>query len=509
MKSRIAIPILAVALVVAVIFAFGALLDALGFNPGLGIARLWQAQTQFWVHFWLWVIPALVVIAAGMMLVSLRDRSRAYVPIGLTGIAVGALWLIVGFFPIMVTPLHRVGHDVRHDQISETLTTVQDEGPTFDTRPPYAFQGTVLGRSIGDMTAVATKGIWRFPVNGTQKTCALIAPSKNAFKRPMQGVVCVDDSGHVERQLFKGQIPTMQVYEGGLRLVGIVNDLIPGGTIHDSDLYGYIVDGQPFMVAPVRALSGWSKPVTIWAGALVFDTEGRVQIVHDADGSIPGPIVGESLAIDVLQALGDRAGFIQSKTAQVAYDTAAGDNASNLALDRSDGAGMRLVTLLTPRGASQTPTALLEVDMTKVAHNAWPAAVLHQFPAQPPGARPLASDREIIDTFTQLFGAQLQLQQRGLQIMEITPTTPEHVRMAIGTPNNLTAAVNVDRATREFCLTSADGAQQLGCQTPGGAATPGEGSAPPLQQLGQMSSPDLLTLLGQAIDEVKRRGLAQ
>jgi hypothetical protein len=69
--------------------------------------------------------------------------------------------------------------------------------------------------------------------------------------------------------------------------------------------------------------------------------------------------------------------------------------------------------------------------------------------------------------------------------------------------------VNVDRATREFCLTSADGAQQLGCQTPGGAATPGEGSAPPLQQLGQMSSPDLLTLLGQAIDEVKRRGLAQ
>lgn len=483
----------------------GVVLNWLGFNPGLMVGRMIQAQTQFWVHFWPWALPGVALVYAGLTVV-FDDRKGwgGWKPIACYSAAF--LWLLFGGYFLMVKPLHRVGHDVRHDTITATLTTVQDEGPTFDTRPPYAYQGALLGRSIGDLTAVSTKGIWRFPVDGKQETCALISPARNAFKRPMQGVVCVDDAGHVERQLFKGQIPTMQVFMGGLRLAGIVNDKIPGGTIHDSDLYGYIENGKPYMVAPVRALSGTWKPVTIWAGALIFDTDGNVRVIHEADGSVPGPVVGESIAIDVLQALGDRAGFIASKTAQVAYDTAAGDNSSNLALDRSDGGGMRLVTLLTPRGASQTPTALLEVDMTKVGRNDWPAAVLHQFPAAKPGDRPLASDKEITDTFTQLFGAQLQMQQRGLQIMEITPTEPGKVRMVIGTPNNLTAAVTADRSTRTFCLTSVDGSQQLGCQTPG--AEPAAGQELSGQPLQQMSSPDLLALLGQLRDEIRRRGLA-
>ena len=57
--------------------------------------------------------------------------------------------------------------------------------------------------------------------------------------------------------------------------------------------------------------------------------------------------VGESIADDILADLSHRDVFMDSKRASTAYDLGDGANVSNFLLERADGSGERLVTMLT------------------------------------------------------------------------------------------------------------------------------------------------------------------
>lgn len=455
-----------VIVVMAVIVGIGWFLDAVGgYNPlAATLNALHAAVAGFapWKLFWLFAIAG-VPLAVMSALKSEDHNSSAG-----TWFGVGAFVVLAAGVGLSISPVNRWGHDVTHRQVNQVLEVVEGRAPEFEVRNPFKVAYRDLTESIGDSSGfeVPRDNVWRFEVDGEARTCGLKLPVSHQWKRPVAGVACVDDNGKVAEASFSGDVPSWHATFGHLRLAGAVNDAFPRGRFVISDVYGFIDAEGPHMVVPVTTMRGGLGWHEGWAGALVFDADGTSRKVTDP-AEVPGPVVGESTADRVLNALNHRGGFIASKQAETGYDLGEGENVTHLYLERADGSGERLVTLLTPRGTSETVTAVLEIDPHTIV-DGWPAATLYRLPTRTEGGKSRASVAEVIDLVRQRYGTAMQLAQSKLELMEATPADHDELVITVGSDRQVFARASVDMMTRETCVYTPGGVE-VQCD-PGGAA---------------------------------------
>lgn len=440
--------------VVGIVFGFGAFVDSvLGYNPMAWAQNSWQVICGGfapWGRFWLGVLIAVAVVTASYGL-----AQRSYNSGAISGLAwLVAVLIVITGFGTSITVVNRRGHDITHDQINKVLNVQENvSSPGYELRDPYDLAYTRLQRSVGDASGyeVPRENVWRFEVDGVNQTCGVRVPNARADRRPVGGIVCVDDAGSVQSKSFTGKVPSWLVTFGEYRLQRVVNDAAPRAKYISSDIYGYIQDGKPYMVVPVTRMQGGSAYHTGLVGDLVFAEDGSYKLERDFS-KIPGPAVGESVSNLVLDALNHRGGFMASKRSQFAYDLGGdGANVSQYLLRRSDDRSEKLVTLLTPRGSSETVTAVLEIDPHKVI-GGWPAATLYRLNTVNDQGASRASVAEVKDLVNQRYSTAMQLGNSGTGVMEATPADPERLVLTVGSNQRVFARVKVNMLTRETCV---------------------------------------------------------
>lgn len=505
---------------VAVVALIGFALDTFGgFNP---LASTLNLGHLLWGLLAPWKFVLIVAgVSVPVLALTAGSRNPKSFDIAMT---VVVLLLIIAT-GLSIRTVNRWGHDVAHDQITGVLTVSDDDAPTYETRDPYELATARLQRSVGDSSGyeVPADNVWRFEVDGTAQTCGLKAPNANAWKRPMGGVVCVDDTGRVTEAAFDGQVPSWLVAFGHLRLADKVNDVFPRGRFEVADVYGYIDADGPHMVVPTTRMMGGGGWYTGWVGAVVFDVDGTARAVTDPS-TIPGPVVGESVADEVLDALAHRAGFMDSRRNQTRFDLGDGANVRHFLLERGDGDGERLVTLLTPRGSSETVSAILEIDPHTIV-DGWPTATLYTLDTRSDDGTSRASVREVLDLVGQRYGTAMMLGEAQQRVMEATPGDPDVLMVTVGSNQRVFARVSVNMMTRESCVFAPDGTE-IRCSSgtsaplafgslPGlfnnddgatsdAAVSPGDAELP-VGELSELSDDELFALLREVTDELDAR----
>lgn len=481
----------------AVFGVFAVVSDALGFNPVAATINALHTIAAWFAPWKLLVIAALVAAvpaAFGWREQNRIDaanrrpsRSHSYgygdrkevedenAPTGNSNFrsacfAIAGVLVLAGFV-MSVRSVNRWGHDVSHNQINQVLTVEENAAtPTYETRDPYDLAIARLNRSVGDSSGykVPEDNVWRFEVDGEPQTCGLKLSTRNAFHRPMGvfGVVCVSDSNKVVDQEFDKDVPSWEVAFGSKRLTAHVNDAFPRGRFVETDVYGYIDETGPHMVVPVTRMTGGLGFHEGWVGALVFDADGTSRKVTDP-AELPGPAIGESVADYVLNALSHRGRFMQSKLAQVAYDLGEGQNVKHFLLERTEGAGERLVTLLTPMGTSETVSAVLEIDPHTVV-DGWPTATLYRLDTRNEDGTSRASVAEVVDLVKQRYGTAMQLGESQHGVMEATPADADELVVTVGSNQRVFARVSVDMMTRATCVYAPNG-EEVQCDSPDSA----------------------------------------
>jgi hypothetical protein len=522
-------------------------LDVLGWNP---VAAMWNGTVRtlgtlsvFGVAFLVFVVWAhLATISwfnaredkrqARHIISRAQSDDAAPSPTRRRGLVAAGLWILsVVFLACLIFSWVVRGHNIRHQAVNQVLTVKQDRSPEYLPRPPFGQSESLLKRDLGEVPGRALDYVWRFSVDegegSVTKTCGLLTYTRNSFWRPAAGVACRTDAGRVEVINFEGSVPTPGAgFVNRHRLADEVNDLIHGAITVDNDVYAYIQDGKPFMVSPVRKITGFPDWRHAWAATIVWDTDGRPTVHRSLDGSIPGPAVGVSNADDVLRAVNNRGSWRQSFLAETSYDTASeGANVRHYLLERSDGSGEHLVTMLTPRGSSETTVAILEVSLDEIGTGGWPAATLYQLPSASETGRARASNAEVIATIRNLYGPALQLADSGNQLLELTPLDGDVVNVTVGTNLVTLARVEFNQVTRESCIFTTTG-RQVRCYAADTAqlsrtalpelftddrrssdpdANPSDGVGATDRPLSELSNAELADLLRQVADELNRR----
>lgn len=441
-------------IVVAVLVGIGVLFDTvLGFNMGAATMngfKIVAAGFAPWKTFWIAALAAAAVFGIGVAIEAKNTDSDSKMASSVTTVL--AVVLLIGGFVMSISTVNRWGHDISHDQITKVLDVEDGIAPTYEIRDPYGLAVKRLERSLGNNSGyeVPSDNVWRFEVDGEPQTCGLKVSIKHSNKSPIRGVVCVSDTNKVTKANFDGKVPSWKVAVGHLRLAKVVNDEFPRGRYNSGDIYGYIDADGAHMVVPVTAMSEGLGYHEKWVGALVFGPDGKAVKVTDP-AKVPGPVVGESTADRVLNALGNREGFMDWKRNRTKYDLSEGRNVKHFLLERADGSGQRLVTLLTPNGTSETVSAILEIDPNTIV-DGWPKATLYKLDSETESGESRASVGESVDLVRQRYGAAMQLAESRNEILEATPGDTDELVVTVGTNQSVFARATVNMMTRETCV---------------------------------------------------------
>ncbi len=422
----------------------------LGYSPAATVARTGQMLAG---SASVWLLVVVLLAAFGFAWLWDINTRTGWV---IASIIVGAL--LVGTVITVPSESNRRKHDVAHAQVTKVVTQVNASAPAYEPREPFALLVKRLERSIGDQAGVSLPetNIWRFEVDGVAQTCGLTVAAKKAWTAPVRGVICVSDAGKVTKADFEGtQVPSWLVAVGDLRLQKAVNKAFFGGRYTSADVYGYITKEGPHMVVPVTTRQGGTRYHEGWAGALVFGPNGKVTKVTDPS-KVPGPVTGASMADEVLDHLGNRGRFMEMKRNLKSFDLGSGGkNDSQFLLTRSDGKGERLVTLLTPKGSSQTVSAILEINPHKVI-DGWPEARLYTLRTQTEDGQSRSSVEEAVALVRSRYGAAMQLAEARNSIAEATPYGRDELIVTVGSDQRVFARVKVNMMTRTSCVYTAE-----------------------------------------------------
>lgn len=479
MAAEMLVPVITVLAVVGVIVgAFGLLSNAMGWHPVQGLAVLWQQTSHFW---WLVLKVAGPAVLLGIVAMMAYDSDSK------VGNVIAPLCSVLAVVSVVLTLIptiraeNRRYHDIRHDAVVKVLKVEEADAPAYEPRTPYVLAERQLVRRLGNERGVELDGIWAFEVDGVQKVCGVLYPTRASYKRPVSGVACYNpQNGTMEKARFEGSVPSPKAMGAKYRLQHTVANTVKHAEYKSSDIYGYIKDGKPFMVVPMRVRTDGSTFTTVWAGALVFDSSGAAKHVKKVTDEVPGPIAGESMADEVLSAINSRGGFLDERRDRTTYDLAGeGANVRHFLLQRADGSGERLVTMLTPKKAiggqtSDSNVAVLEIDARNISYKQWPKAVLYELPEiENQAAR--ASIVEATDIVRSRYGATLQLANTQQNFVEPTLVGVNTLRITIAGAQEVTAFVEVNIADRSSCLYRANG-EKVRCDQNGEGGILGNGN---------------------------------
>lgn len=480
------------------IFAAVAVLTVGGFWFGLtGVAAL---STIFHAWGWLW-IP--LTIAAILAFVGLAPgRSRYLLPAA--GIAIGLLaWGEAGQPYALAS-----GYEA-------TVVSVEEETSYLD-RAPWNVADSYAARGLGDLVGEKqpVKAVHDTTTEDTTRY-ALLVEARSMFGNA--GYEAVQEM----RLPMSGHIPASATTScgfdpsHGLKLDAVwpwrslnraIHNTKPGAHWNSGDAYAYCdPDGVPVVVVPLFKYVGWPVALMEPDGAMIY-TGGQVRHL-DADElnteGIEGPTFPQSIATllrDSLVASGSYGDWISSRAG---YDTTEKDaedaNAGNVSEFTvvSTSGELTYVTPLTPRGSSESITALFEAPARQGAG----AARVNTFPDLPSTSTLETTIRESSVRGDQDWATRWSA---GMRVYEILPAADGHWVASIGlgqavsyradiAPDGIVHVVRVDDTAPDIDTSDDVPDDMPGVVVDGGKA------------LSDMTDEELLDLIRAAVDELESR----
>lgn len=269
------------------------------------------------------------------------------------------------------------------------------------------------------------------------------------------------------------------------------------------DAYGYCQDGNPVVVVPLWEYDGWWTVTRSPAGAAVYTPDG-VDILDAgelSDAGIAGPTYPRALAETQRSAInaggsladywGKRYGY---ETTDKDDDDANAGNTTELTMIAADGT-QEYVTPLTPRGSSQSMTAIASIPSTQDKPGRAPVTV-NTSPAMQSTSTITTSIKE-----SSVHGdsAWTTRWASGMTVYEVLPGRDGHWVASIGQGQAVSYRADI-ASDGSVTVTNADTGQ-----TSADSPTDDTALAPDGKPLGQMSDAELLDRIDKATQELKKR----
>lgn len=399
---------------------------------------------------------------------------------------------------------------VEHTYASQVATV--EQAPSFEDRAPWVVADALASRDQGD--AVGDRGaVSRVPGagdEGASRYTSIVTGRATFFTERYASVLelSVPMSGQAEGSTSACQFePTADRRYGSLwpwmSLDRAVRSADPFLHFDADDRYGYCQDGAPVIVQPLWRWDGFWVSTRVPAGAAVYSASGELRILSAdqlvAEG-VDGPTMPRSITSDIRSSLGAIGSFEDWIAGRGGWDGTEKDgedaNAGNASEFTLVGVGgeVSAATPLTPRGSSQSITALYIAP----AQQGLPSAAGHSGPVVATGlGLPATSSIENTIRSASVAGDPEWSTRwaAGMTVYEIVPGKDGHWVASIG----LGQIVNYRADIAPDGSVSVQRTDGQGASAPTATA---EGGKP----LSEMTERELVDLIQQAADELERRG---
>ena len=366
------------------------------------------------------------------------------------GIAIAGI-LVVGGLSILTWV--RFDYDVNSVYAKEAKI-VDQAAPDFAQRAAYDVATQSSTRNLGDTTGEATgvkvladqadHGLWTALV--TRRGFMAGYESAQSIDVPLYGsagsadTVACDFDIDAAGQRLGGFFPHESLDYKTLAAVPVnVN-------FERADTYAYCDDGKPYVVIPLKQISGFWIPTWAPYGAAVYDGSTGQLTVHTDTSKIPGPVYPQSLAIVQRQALDSISSFEDRWFQRSGYENTEGDkgdpnagNESEFSLRFAGKNDAAYVTPLTPRGDSTSIIALSATDATTATSGRRNTLTVYRYPEN--------DAREANSSVAQKVKTQYSWMPdwaSGLKIFEIVPGADGTLIASIGQTQSVVYRAVID-----------------------------------------------------------------
>lgn len=355
----------------------------------------WGAQTFHWVYGFLrgnilFALSWVLILVGCAVFIHTKNISRA---IGFFIIGAGMTTLLISLF----IP----GYMVKQNYLEHSTTVNTSQSDVhYRERAPLDVAANASNRYLGDTTGDTTGSVKSLPLVGEHGVY-----NTSIIRR---GVAQGYESTQSMEVPLTGSITNKQVKfcefnpEAKLRLGGMTpwNNLWrsiawrtnPGVSYSKSDAFVYCESNNPYVVVPLKQISGGFFPYKTPYGAAVYNgTTGELDIVKDfKDSDYPfvgkTPLYPQSLATKQREAftaagsffdyLFQRSGF-EDTSSDANYPNQ--DNRAEFSLASPDGKQGYYVTPLTSRGSTSTIIALGDVRSDSMTPGELNTYTIHRF----------------------------------------------------------------------------------------------------------------------------------
>lgn len=478
----------------------------------LGVWTLWNGfswltilEAALFRPFLTWIVPLLLTI----VVVGFTMYAFTELDMGITAIAgtLAAVLIAAGIGCQL-----RLSYG-RHSDYMEHVALVQTQ-TSYEDRAPWVVAEALASRSQGD--EVGERGaIHHVPAPGNAASrYSVIIDGKDLLRNTGYVGVREYNLSKVGATSTSAEATCTFPTERGMRedsfwftrsLQRYLHLRHPFTHYDADDMYGYCDHGSPIIVMPLWKYQGWITVTKAADGAVVYDAAGphiyspEELVAH----KIEGPTMPRSLASTYLDALDGMGSFSDFMSDRGGYDTTTKDshdanegNAVLLSLVDTNGA-LSWVTPLTPRGSSQSLTAILVYPAQQGTANGVRIETSVNLPA--------TSTLENTIRQTSVAGDSEWVARwaAGMKVYEVVPTKDGHWVASVGLGQVVNYRVDI---TPDGQVTVARLDAQAAPATPSIPA-PGAPSATASngKALADMSPQELRELIANAASELERR----
>ena len=404
---------------------------------------------------------------------------------------------------------------------SAAVEIVDEPMPTFAERAAHPVAAAQAKANLGDV--LGTLGPVRYVPDGDDETWNALVTRRGVFtgyEVIEEGTVPLMGRATAETCAFD---PDASARIGGHFAHSLDRKIAgarPGTFFNSEDVYGYCDGDTPIVVVPLQRLNGFWHITRVPAGVALYDgLTGKLTVKDEvADGEVPGPVFPMTLAAHLrtsTEALGSFSDYWHSRSGYDSTDGDAGDpnsgNTTEYNLRLANGKGGAYVSPLTPKGQSQSITAVAAVSSTSVKAKEWNTLTVHRY-GKDDVRRPGSAMAQAIKGD---YG-DLPEWAAGMDIFEITPVSSGEWVASLGQKQDILYRVRVE-ASGDSCLEYADGTKiRCGKVTGEGgngvgvALQPEAGSSRPVtvpknDDLSALSNDDLAALQQQITEELLTR----
>ena len=394
-------------------------------------------------------IPLLLLFVAGVVAYAAPKVLRVILTLAIVAGVAGTITYWV-----------RYGYEVKR-VYAAAVQIVDEDMPTFAERSAYPVADAQAKSNLGDV--LGTLGPVRYVPDGDTDSWNALVTRRGfwtGYEVVEKGDVPLTGRATATTCEFDDQASARLGGHFAHSLDRKIAAVRPGATFEATDAYGYCDGDTPIVVVPLQRLQGFWYVTRTPAGVALYDGHSGQVTVQDSvkDGEIPGPVFPMSLAATLrtsTEALGSFSDYWHSRSgydptpAVEADPNHANPTEFNLRLD--NGKGGAYVTPLTPKGASESITAVSVVSSTNVTAGKWNDIVVHTYDKKDvrrPGSA-------IAQAIKGDYG-DLPEWAAGMQIFEITPNSSEEWIASLGQRQDIMYRVRV-KPNGDSCLEYASG----------------------------------------------------